>query len=213
MRSPVFQAAFTVAILLLASAAGLAQTPAPKSSSKPHSESSATGPDPGSVTSGVYRNPTFDFGYKLPAGWVDRTDRMQDVSEEGKSVVLLALFEHPPEAASETGANPAIVIAAEKATAYPGLKTAADYFEPLTAASTAQGFKVVNEPYIYTRGETNLARSDFRKEAGKSSLNQSSLVLIRKGWIVSFTFIDTNEDAVEELIEKLSFAGAAPRPK
>jgi hypothetical protein len=183
----------------------------PQSSSKPPAKSSQ-GPDPGSVTSGVYRNPTFDFTYKFPAGWVDRTDRMQDVSEEGKSVVLLALFEHPPEATPE-GADPAIVIAAEKATAYPGLKTATDYFEPLTAASTAQGFKVVNEPYLYTRGETSLARSDLHKDAGKAGLYQSSLVLIRKGWIVSFTFIDANEDAVEELIEKLSFAGAAPRAK
>ena len=54
-------------------------------------------PDSGAISQGVYRNPAFDFSYKLPFGWVDRTAEMQDDSAEAlESRLLLAIFERPP---------------------------------------------------------------------------------------------------------------------
>jgi hypothetical protein len=37
-------------------------------------------------------------------------------------------------------------------------------------------------------------------------MHQATLVLVKKGYAVSFTFIGGSEDELNELIEKLSFA-------
>src|ERR1041384_4402897 len=46
------------------------------SRSKSKSANKVALPDAGTVAEGVYRNRFFGFAYKLPYGWVDRTDRM-----------------------------------------------------------------------------------------------------------------------------------------
>ena len=166
------------------------------------------------MNDGVYRNPFFGFSYKAPYGWVDRTQDMQEVSEPGKSMVLLAMFERPPEAAGDT-VNSAVVIAAESVALYPGLKTATDYFAPLTELTTSKGFKVVNEPYEYSLGTKPLVRGDFSKEVGKLTMYQASLVALQKGYILSFSFVAGSSEEVDQLIEKLVFASprAAVAPK
>ena len=142
-------------------ATALGQQPAApvpgSSTSRPKSKTlvKATSPDAGAVADGVYRNRFFGFAYQLPYGWVDRTDRMQDDSEPGKSQVLLAVFEHPPEASAET-INSAVVLASESAESYPGLKSAAEYFGPLTELTTSKGFKAVNEPHESAVGTKRL---------------------------------------------------------
>ena len=131
--------------------------------------------------------------------------------EPGKSLVLLAAFERPPEAAGDT-VNSAVVIAAESASSYPGLKTAADYFGPLTELTTGKGFRVVNAPYQFPVGTKQLVRSDFTKTLGSLTMQQASLILLQKGYVVSFTFLGGSEDEIEELIENLSF-GLSKKPK
>jgi len=101
--------------------------------------------DPGTVTNGIYRNKSLQFSYKIPDGWVLRTDEMNardaDASAgvnqgssatqkqsppgsqgetEEKARVLLAAFSRPPEARGED-VNSSIVIAAESVATYPGL--------------------------------------------------------------------------------------------
>ncbi len=185
-----------------------------------HSKPTATSVlDPGSITDGIYRNVSFGFSYKLPFGWVDRTNEMQDDSPDSaqdptnkdpaKSVVLLAVFEQPPEAPRDA-INPGVVIAAESVSSYPGLKTAADYFEPLTQLTTDKGFKVVNEPREFPVGTKMLVRGDFSKEMGKLTIYQTSLVMLGKGYVVSFTVIGGSEDEVNGLIENLSFGAKKP---
>jgi hypothetical protein len=186
-----------------------------ESSSKPQRSTVHLGkpsPDLGSVADGVYRNSAFGFSYKIPVGWVERTADMSPEShsgEPGKALVLLAIFERPPEAAGDT-VNSAVMLAAESASSNPGLKTAADYFEPLTELATSKGFKIVNEPYEFPAGTRSLVRGDFSKELGKLTMYQSSLTMLLRGYALSFTFIAGSEDEVEELIESLSFAGTKP---
>jgi len=181
--------------------------------SKPTSSTGAPLPDAGTITEGRYHNPFWGFRYKIPYGWVERTKEMQGDRgvEPGKSLVLLAAFERPPEAAGDT-VNSAVVIAAESASSYPGLKTAAEYFGPLTELTTGKGFQVVNAPYQFPVGTNQLVRSDFSKTLGSLTMQQASLVLLQKGYILSFTFIGGSEDEVEELIENLSF-GPSKKPK
>ena len=159
-----------------------------------------------------YRNTFFGFSYKIPFGWVERTEEMRDHGQAGKSLVLLAVFERPPEATGNT-VNSAVVIAAENVSSYPGLKTAADYFGPLTEVTLAKGFKVVNEPFDFSGGANQLVRGDFSKEVGTLTMHQSSVVLLKKGYVVSFTAIGGSEDEVDELLEKLRFSVGSPSRK
>jgi len=172
-------------------------------SSSKRSPVSKTSFDMGSITDGAYRNSSFQFSYQLPFGWVDRTSDIREDTE--KSKVLLAIFERPPAAIGET-VNSAVVIAAESADSYPGLKTAAQYFGPLTELTESKGFKVVNDPYEFPVDGRAIIRRDFIKGRGSVTMHQSSLVMMAKGYVLSFTFIGGNDDEVTELIEKLSFA-------
>ena len=160
----------------------------------------------GTVTDSTYRNPQLGIIFRIIQGWVDRTEQTRGAPDHSSTgQVLLAVFEHPPEVKGE-GINSAVIIAAESLSAYPDVKTAADYFEPLTEAVTSQGFKVVNGPYQASVGAKPLVRSDFSKEISKFTMHQSSLVMLSKGYAVSFTFLGSSEDEVEHLIERLSFA-------
>jgi hypothetical protein len=166
----------------------------------------------GELTRGVYRNATFGLTYKPPFGWVDRTADMNESDGQEKSSsnsqVLLAMFERPPEAKGST-INSAVVIAAESASSFPGLKKASDYFGPLEDAATAKGFKVVNEPYRSSVGTRQVARADFSKPFGSLTMQQTSLVIMEKGYVVSFTFIGASDDEIDDLVGRLSFAGPA----
>jgi len=199
--------------------------------------------DAGSASNGVYRNATLGFSCKIPAGWVLRTEEMNEREEEdpaeasktattpagpgslkaednraaldrtaeggcphtaGCGRVLLAAFSRPPEARAED-VNSSILIAAESAAAYPGLKEAAQYFGPVSEVAKAQGFKVVEEPYEFPVGTKTMVRGDFQKDVGTRVMRQSTLVMLARGYAVSFTFIGGTDEEVEELVAELSF--------
>ncbi len=164
----------------------------------------------------LYRNATFGFRYQIPYGWVDRTKEMREGNEAGKGDVLLAVFERPPEATGDT-VNSAVVIATESAASYPGLKKAEDYLAPLTELATAKGFQADGEPYALEEEGRQLLRADFVKTIDiktsndKLTMRQSTLVLLAKGQIVSFTFIAGSEDELDDLMDGLHFTTAKPK--
>ena len=201
-----------------------ARVSAQSSSSRHTKESSSTGTTAvtdGAVSSGVYRNKALGLACKIPEGWVLRTEEMnsQDQTKDeekpttqgaerntGDQHVLLAAFSRPPEARGED-VNSSILIAAESAEAYPGLKDAAQYFGPLTEVAKAQGFSVDEEPYEYAVGAKKLVRGDFHKDVGTRVMRQSTLAFLSHGYAVSITIIGGTEDEVEELIDGISFTG------
>jgi len=214
---------FFIAVPLLIVSVALAQQP--KSAKKPVAVVWC-----GPATDQKLKCAEFGFTYKVPGGWVDRTDYMQDDADAdaggvpaghadkqnddaAKSRTLLAIFSRPPGAPGET-INSAVVIVAESLANYHGIKTAADYFGPITELAEQRGFKAVNEPYSFSVGAKPLVRGDFSKDRGKLTMWQSSLVMIEKGYIVSFTFVGGGEDEIESLVESLSFGmrgSAAPK--
>jgi hypothetical protein len=202
-------ARFPAGVLLVMLAAVLwAQQPTSSARRAPKAKTSI--PDPGALSSGMYHNAAFGFTYKLPFGWVDRTAEMQDDSAEAaRSRLLLAIFERPPQATGDT-INSAVVIAAEPLST--GIKTSAEYFESLSALTTAKGFQIEGEPGETSIGTSKLVRGDFSKARGTVTMRQTSLVKVEKGYAISFTFIGGSEDAVSELIEKLSFIAHKPQP-
>jgi hypothetical protein len=169
------------------------------------SQPATTAPDPGAIANGIYRNGTFGFTYKLPFGWVDRTREMtDDANDLKKSILLLAVFERPPEATGDT-VNSSVVVAAEAVSSYPGLRNAEQYFGPLTELTKSRSFSVVNPPYEYSLEAKQLVRGDFSKPLGSLVMHQSTLVMMGKGYVVSFTFIGGTDDEVDGLVEGLSF--------
>lgn len=217
MRCRGYVASCLLVIALLSYAAQAQQQPtAPNKSS---AKAKAANLDIGAITNGIYRNTDFAFTYKIPFGWVNRTQEMgadtdssQNSDAPKKSTVLLAVFERPPEATGDS-VNSAVVVAAEPASSYPGLHTAEQYFEPLTAVAKSKGLDVVNAPYDFRVGNTQLVRGDFSKAVGHLTMHQSTLVVIVKGYVISFTFIGGIEDEVDTLLEGLNFvAKEAPRP-
>jgi hypothetical protein len=130
----------------------------------------------------------------------------QRATGENRGTVLLAAFSRPPEARGED-VNSSIVIAAEKTSTYPGLAEAAQYFGPLTEIAKAQGFIVDEEPYEMEMGKKVVVRGDFHKDVGSRVMRQSTLAFLAQGYAVSITVIGGTEDEVEELIDRVEFAG------
>ena len=181
--------------------------------------------EPGSVSNGAYRNKTLGVTLKIPDGWVLRTDEMnapaqdtppassgEPAASSAGAKVLLAAFSRPPEAKGDE-VNASILIAAESASAYPGLKEAVQYFDPLTEVAKAQGFAVDAEPYEIEIGARVLVRSDFHKDVNTRVMRQSTLAMLSHGYAVSITVIAGTEDQVEELLDGLQFQGSPPATK
>ncbi len=207
-------------ICVVVPAGALLSQTSPSSSSKQAKKPAAPSSDldAGTVTNGVYRNKTLGFSCKIPEGWVLRTDELnardedpanaapgaaQSASSAGAKV-LLAAFSRPPQAKGED-INSSILIAAESASAYPGLKDAVQYLDPIAEVAKAQGFAVDEEAYEIAIGTKTLVREDFHKDVGKRVMRQSTLALLAYGYAVSITVIGGTEDEVEELIDGLSF--------
>ncbi len=220
------------AVLLLALSA-LAQVPASSSSVKHAQKASAStdsGLESGAVVNGVYTNKTLALSCKIPPGWVLRTDELnareggeekQEEKKEGDAAakppsapasgvgakVLFAAFSRPPEARGED-INASIVIAAESAASYPGLKEAAQYFFPLTEVAKAQGFAADEDPYEIAIGAKTLVRGDFHKDVGTRVMRQSTLAMLSHGYAISITVIGGTDDEVEDLVDGLSFGSS-----
>ncbi len=132
----------------------------------------------------IYRNPTLGFRYRIPYGWVERTKEMQEGDDAAKGEVLLSVFERPPQ-----------------------LKRAEDFLGTLTELTAAQGFKVDGDPSEALIDSQRLVRADFSKpRSDKLTMHQSTLVLLTKGQIVSFTFLADSADGVNDLIDGLGFS-------
>jgi hypothetical protein len=208
--------ACVILLLLGCTAAVFAQS---SSSKHPSSAPAKISPlEASSVSDNIYRNRSFGITCKIPVGWVLRTEELNAKEEDDKpdpnpasnsGRVLLAAFSRPPDARAED-INSSILIAAETAATYPGLKEAAQYFGPLEQVTKAQGFDADEQPYMFTVGGKAIPREDFQKDVGKRVMRQSTLVLLSHGYVVSLTFIGGTEDEVSELIEGLSLAEVKP---
>jgi len=176
-------------------------------------------PECGPLSGQVLRCAKVGFTYKVPFGWVDRTQQMQEsasaaaansennggqanAGRTGKT--LLASFERPP-GASGSDVNSAIIIAVEETSAYPQVKTAADYLGPLSEIAEQRGFKMDGDPYPFSVGARQVVRGDFTGGDEKRPIRQASLVLLERGYILSFTFLAGSDDEIDSLIENLTF--------
>ena len=216
-----FRRPLRFACLLLCLASLLrAQTPAQSHPAKPATKPAAPAAalDPGAVTDNVYRNKTLGLSYKIPDGWVLRTDEMNATDEqkasdpansaEPGSKVLLAAFSRPPLAKGED-VNSSIVISAQSAAAFPGLKDVAQYFPLVVDAAKAQGFTEDEEPYEYSLGTKTVGRADFHRDKGTRVVHQSTLALLSHGYAISIAITAGTDDEIEELVDGLNFSAPA----
>jgi hypothetical protein len=181
-----------------------AQTPPP---------SAQTTLDPGSTANNIYKNSEFGFTYRIPYGWVDRTDEMREASNDpSKATVLLSIFERPPQATGST-VNSTVVIAAESVSVYPGIRSAVQYFGPISEVVEAKGLTPVNEPYEFPVDGKPIYRRDFIKQMSGVGMHQSTLAMLARGYVLSFTFIGSSDEEVQALIEWLKFGPPAKAAK
>lgn len=195
--------------LLLLTGASAAQKAASKPS-LPHCEP---------LSGQLLRCPKLGFTYKVTFGWVDRTQEMQEsasapdakpdqsanqANAEQTGKTLLAVFERPPGTSGDS-VNSAVIIAVEDRAAYPQVKTAADYFGPLADIAEHRGFKMGGDPYSFSVGSRQVVRGDFTGGNEKTPIRQTSLVLLEKGYVLSFTFLAGSDDEIDSLIENLTF--------
>jgi hypothetical protein len=163
----------------------------------------------------VLRCPALRFTYKLPFGWVDRTDDMRQMIESGPppaaSKTLLAAFERPPGTEGDT-INSAVIIAVEDRSVYPQIKTATDYFGPLSEIAERRGLKMDGDPYLFSVGGKQVARADFKAGGEKGSMQQASLVVLEKSYILSFTFLAGSDDEIQNLATNLTFIAGVRKP-
>jgi len=113
-------------------------------------------------------------------------------------------LQRPPDAPGST-INSAVIIAAEPASDYPRVKTAADYFGPLGEIAEKRGLKMDGDPYWFSVGTKQLVRGDFSAGSDKTAVHQTSLVTMEKGYILSFTFVSSSDDEIDDLVSALSF--------
>jgi hypothetical protein len=198
--------------ILVASIALIVQSSAQDRSQGQDTARARSAPSSGEIKNGIYHNPFFGFSYKIPFGWVDRTKEMREPDDQAKSLVLLSIFERPPEATGNT-INSAVAIAAEKLSSFSGIKTATDYFVSIKELAEAKGFKAINEPYADPIGSNQLIRGDFSKPRGTVTMYQSSLASLGKGYALSYTFIAGSEDELEKLRGNLSFGAQSTNTK
>jgi hypothetical protein len=225
MNSRCLRILLVVALLIVQKTVARSQSGVSSKTASPQHAAKPTAsfqPDPGTVSKGTYRNSSFGFTCKIPEGWVLRTDELNEQGKGesennanspaknpgSKSRVLLGAFARPPEAHGED-INSSILIAAESASSYPGLKDAGQYFDPVTEVAKAQGFELVEDPYETQIGAKTIDRADFQMNVGSRMMLQSTLVILSRGYVVSFTFIGGTEDEVEELVDGLNFPGTA----
>lgn len=174
------------------------------------------------VTGQVLRCPQLGFTYKVPFGWVQRTEDMQESASSPSSSpsspdkgtpgqpnpptgkTLLAAFERPPGIPGDV-VDSAVIIVVESRSAYPQVKTAADYFGPLADVAGQRGVKMVGDPYSFRMGTRQVVRGDFAGGSDNMPIRQTSLVVLEKEHILSFTFVASSEDDVDALLENLTF--------
>jgi hypothetical protein len=185
-------------------------------------------PDCAPLTAQVASCSVLEFSYRVPFGWVDRTQDMQNIAPlephparessqksqndgaqtESPGKTLLAVFERPPGTPGDA-VNPTVVIAAEDRASYPQVKAPVDYLGAIAEIAERRGLKMSGDPYAFPVGAKQLARADFVGSSEKTAVRQTSLVLFEKGYILSFTFLSAGDEEIDSLIANLAFTASA----
>ncbi|HXZ40007.1 MAG TPA: hypothetical protein VEG68_04655, partial [Terriglobales bacterium] len=75
------------------------------------------------------------------------------------------------------------------------------------------GLKPVNEPYEFPVDGKPIVRQDFIKQISNIGMHQSTLAMLIKGYVLSFTFIGNSDEEVQGLIEWLKIGTPAKSAK
>lgn len=172
-------------------------------SAQTHKPASAA-PDLGWLQGGIYTNKFFRLSYELSPGWSDQTAQMRkQVRGEGKSFLLLSVFEKPaPEPGS---ANASVTILAESQSLYPEVDSGDDYLAVLGDLAAKKGLSAAGDPVAAGPPGREFYRQDF-EGAGTPPVYQSSFAAVARGYIVSVTLIAGTRQQLDELVARLRLA-------
>ena len=183
-----------------------------KSKQKTEQHVKSNAPAPAPTDEGLYRNPEFGFTYQVRYGWVDRTEAMQPADNDSSAVPTAARRLRTSARGRRRRRQLRCDHRRRECRRLSRPQNRRRLHRPAHRTHHLQ--RIQRRPRIPTNflsAPQTLVRGDFTKDRGQLTMYQSSLVMLRKGSIVSFTFIGGSEDEVEELIEKVDFPPVSPK--
>ena len=78
---------------------------------------------------------------------------------------------------------------------------------------TPHSTEFVRVPYEFPVDGKPVVRRDYMKQMGRVGMHQSTLAMLSKGYVLSFTFIGSSDEEVQERIEWLKIGTPAKSPR
>ena len=178
----------------------------------------ATNPDGGQVNKGIYQNTFFGLSYRLPEQLKVNTDEHKSASRaadsdnhHASSFILLNASEDTKEAKVKEG----VMVIADKADFYGGLRNGNDYLERLTSYYARQGSDVIHSSVECSYAGKQFFRGDYARPGTTKIVYMSALVTVRRGYALSFIFTAGSRERLEELVgtlQSIAFSGSDSAP-
>lgn len=190
--------ALSLALLLAAGAASLAQQP-------------ALLPDNGAINARRYMNGYFGFSYRFPEGWNGNAVQRSLMPVSTKAARYFSLFTANPLASAGSDVR-YIGIQADDLAHNSDIRSGKDFLqlslEPLTGKTGA--FEALHSAQKLTYGGRQFYRQDLKSKAGSGSpvFYQAQISTVVRDYALTFSFIAANLDDLQELtrtMESVSF--------
>jgi hypothetical protein len=171
-------------------------------------------PGSGNFAEGVYTNDYFGLAYKLGDGWylnkeLMDTDSHKEVHASGMYLLFVA--------DRHIGTPERVVAYADDVRSYPHPLTPKDYANKvLRALVNRPGMQLVREAYPVEYVGRNFFRADYRENYASGSLWKAFVCTELRGFSLSWTFVATSEEALNDLtnsLGQLSVHSARPASK
>jgi hypothetical protein len=160
-------------------------------------------PEASNVVGNVYSNSYFGFSYRIPTGMTSNLGtfrRRIKAGEHERTYVLLSAFSSVP----PSKARPGVVIMADEASPYGGLKDGAAYLKRITGTMIAQGWSVSGRPSERAFGGKKFFRADYEKLGGPFPVYEASVCTVLKGYALDFVFSSGSESGIESQVLSLN---------
>ncbi len=166
-------------------------------------------PASGSIEKDVYRNLYFGLSYRIPEGLVvDTMDFTQKMEKhfEGKPRAQTYVLLSAHEKSFWPKGRRIIVLTADHAERYGGLKNGGVYLRKVVRYHREEGFKVLRESAQGLFGGQEFFRADFKKWkwADLLPVYVTAVFTVRRGYAVGFMLAANTKGTVEELAESLN---------
>lgn len=177
------------------------------------SSNTAGTPESGLVEKGTYGNSYFGLSYRPPQQLKINTDEYKRESKAGeqdknrdKSYVLLSAHEVTAKIKVRDG----VVLVADDAANYGGLKDGSEYLRRMTRFYKSEGADVLHDSTPVTFAGHPFFRGDYRRAGLRQATYMTAIATVRRGYALCFIFTSGSPEGIESLVgslQTLAFSG------